>query len=59
MVNFDKKNHRGKMIYVQFALSVKKGHIKYTVAPKEAYRLHNFILNILVNLCVYIFKKYL
>lgn len=29
----------------QIALSVQKGHVKNTVAPKVAYRHQNFVLN--------------
>lgn len=46
MVHFDKKKMiEGKANYGQFALSVQKCHIKYTIAPKGAYRLKNFVLN--------------
>lgn len=38
MVYFDKQNEERIAIYVQFAFSVQKGHINYTVPPKEAYR---------------------
>lgn len=47
-----KKIIEGKAIYVQFALSVQKGHIKYTVAPKGAYRPQNFVLNFGLDMCV-------
>ena len=42
----------GKAIYVQFALSVQKGHIKYNVAPKVAYRPQHFVMNFGVDMCV-------
>lgn len=32
------KNYKRKSVHVQVARSVQKGRIKYTVAPKEAYR---------------------
>lgn len=57
MVHFDKKIIEGKSIYVQFALSVQKGHIKYPVAPKGAYRPQNFVLNFGLDMCVDV-KKY-
>lgn len=44
------------MIYVQFALSVQKCHNKYTVAPKEACRPQNFILNFGQFICVHLKK---
>lgn len=45
------------MIYEQSALSVQRSHIKYTVAPKEAYRLKNSILNFGLVMCEDL-KKY-
>lgn len=41
-------------MYVQFTLSVQKGHIRYTVAPKGAYRPQSFALNFgwaMYNVC--------
>lgn len=32
-------------MYVQFALLVQRGHNKYIVAPKGAYKPNNFVLN--------------
>lgn len=42
---------------MQFALSLQRSHIKYTVAPKEAYRLKNSILNFGLVMCKDL-KKY-
>lgn len=46
------KNKEGKAIYLQSALPLQKGHIKYNVAPNEAYRLQNFVLNIGKAMCI-------
>lgn len=39
------KKKEGKGIYVQFALSVPRVYIKYTIVQKGGYRLKHFILN--------------
>lgn len=45
MVYLDKKDKKGITIYVQYALSVHKGQIEYTLAQKGAYRLQYFVLD--------------
>lgn len=53
------KNNRGKCdLSARCIFSAEKGHVKCTIAPREAFRPPIFVLN-LVKLCVDLKKKYL